>query len=156
MGEGSGLSVVSQEIEAIFPNLAGKGYEITSPATDDYNCIAWAAGATHQWWWPDPLDEEYWPPQVPRSATVEAFLLAYQTLGYEPCAEAGLEPGFEKIVLYAHADGTPTHAAKQLPSGQWTSKLGRMEDIIHNAPDSLAGEVYGQVIRILKRSLPRE
>ena len=145
--------MVSREIEAIFPKLVSEGYEITSLATDAYNCIAWAAGVTHQWWWPDPLGEEYWPDQAPREETEEAFILAYQTLGYVPCAEIEQESGFEKIALYASADGTPTHAAKQLPSGRWTSKLGTLEDIIHDSPDSLTGEVYGEVVQIMKRPL---
>jgi|GEM_PF-3681614 len=55
---------------------------------------------------------------------------AFATLGYEVCDNVELEPGFEKIALYAGADGIPTHAARQLQAGPWTSKLGRMEDII--------------------------
>jgi hypothetical protein len=50
-------------------------------------------------------------------------------------------------------DGTPTHAARQLPDGTWTSKLGISEDIQH-ALDDLAGAVYRAVVQILKRALP--
>ena len=42
-------------IEAAFPALVGTGYFVTSPATPEYNCIAWAAGETDRWWWPDPM-----------------------------------------------------------------------------------------------------
>ena len=40
----------SQELEYLFPNLAGSGYEITGEASDQYNCIAWALGITAEKW----------------------------------------------------------------------------------------------------------
>jgi hypothetical protein len=55
--------------------------------------------------------------------------------------------------LFADADGTPSHAARQLRDGTWTSKLGMSEDIQH-ALEDLTGEVYGSVVHILKRVLP--
>lgn len=42
-----------EEIEKAFPNLQIRGYSITSPATPEYNCIAWAAGEAQSWWEPD-------------------------------------------------------------------------------------------------------
>ncbi|HMD98104.1 MAG TPA: hypothetical protein VKM93_12350 [Terriglobia bacterium] len=36
-----------------FPNLNAGNHEITSAASRLYNCIAWAAGDTQRWWWPD-------------------------------------------------------------------------------------------------------
>ncbi len=39
-------------IEALFPGLMRKNYRVTSPATDVYNCIAWAAQRVSEWWWP--------------------------------------------------------------------------------------------------------
>jgi hypothetical protein len=44
-----------------------------------------------------------------------------------------------------------THAARQLPSGAWTSKLGDWEDIEHNALSGLESSFYGRVSIILKR-----
>jgi hypothetical protein len=32
------------ELEQTFPNLRDSGYRITGPATNRYNCIAWAGG----------------------------------------------------------------------------------------------------------------
>jgi hypothetical protein len=49
-------------------------------------------------------------------------------------------------------DGEPTHAARQLPNGKWTSKLGRWQDIEHEL-DGLVGEMYGTVKQILKRAI---
>jgi hypothetical protein len=138
-------------LEDFFPQLQTTGYTITSPATPDYNCIAWAAGVTDDWWWPDPMGISAWPAAAPRSETVEAFLAAFESLGYVRCDDALFEPGFEKVALYA-VDGVPKHAARQLPSGRWTSKCGELEDIEH-ALDGLVGTWYGTVVHILKRPL---
>jgi len=54
--------------------------------------------------------------------------------------------------MFARA-GAPTHAARQLPSGRWSSKLGPMEDIEHELQD-VTGSVYGSVVLVLKRPLP--
>lgn len=98
------------EIESSFPKLQTAAYHITSPATRDYNCIAWAAGDSRRWWWPED------------------------------------DPDF------ADADSIPTHAARQLPNGRWTSKLGFLEDIEHDLHD-VAGEAYGTVVVLLKRPM---
>ena len=42
--------------------------------------------------------------------------------GFEVCEEDSIEPGHEKIALYAFV-GRFTHVARQLEDGQWTSKL---------------------------------
>jgi hypothetical protein len=88
---------------------------------------------------------------VTAELTIAAFIQAYATRGYVPCDRADLEPGFEKIALYATVDGEPTHAARQLPNGKWTSKLGRWQDIEHEL-EGLVCEMYGTVHQILKRS----
>ena len=132
-----------------FPKLADEMYEATSPATSRYNCIAWAAGQTDQAWWPDPQAVGYWPADAPRAETLESFFLAFETIGYRRC-DAGIhEADFEKVAFYA-LDGQPKHAARQLPDGKWTSKLGKSIDIIHSLRD-LEGSVYGQVVGFMKR-----
>ena len=140
-------------IETIFPNITLSGYSVTSPASPYYNCIAWAAGEEDRCWWPDPWHGYYWPSNVPRQVTLEAFVLAYESLGYVRCADKSLEPGIEKVALYASAQGEPTHAARQLPNGEWTSKLGKIEDIEHKL-EGLIGSEYGSVVAFLKRRRP--
>src|SRR5436309_13037167 len=66
-----------------FPGLAQDGYRETSPATWDYNCIAWAASDDDQWWEPPP--HGFWPPGVPPAYTLAAYTAAYATLCYQPC-----------------------------------------------------------------------
>ena len=46
----------------------------------------------------------------------------------------------------------PKHAARQLPSGRWTSKLGFLEDIEHALHD-LEGTEYGAVVLVMKRPI---
>jgi hypothetical protein len=140
-----------QNIEASFPNLPIHGYEITSPATTDYNCIAWAARDIDSWWWPDPFQQYYWPTSAPRTITIESFIKAYETLGFDVCENPDYEAGYERIAIYVDTNGIPTHAARQLESGQWTSKLGSLEDIRHPGLDSLSGTQYGSASVIMRR-----
>jgi len=138
----------------LFPGLATNGHEITSPATTDYNCIAWAAGDTSAWWEPDAMGLYFWPLGARREMTVDAYAEAFSSLGYEPCERADLERGFEKVALYSRAGG-PTHAARQLADGRWTSKLGQLEDIAHANLGGLSGDVYGTPTLILRRPTAR-
>jgi hypothetical protein len=142
-------------LEALFPGLLESTYWVTSPRDADYNCVAWAAGDPHQWWWPgsDPA-REYWPPGVAREVTQRAFQEAFASLGYELCAGEEPEAGMEKVALFADAHGKPTHAARQLSSGHWSSKLGKAEDIEH-ALRALEGELYGSVVLLMRRQLAR-
>ena len=144
---------MSDIFATVFPNLDVTGYRITSPASSHYNCIAWSAHDDTAWWWPDPFSLYYWPETVPRLETLAAFIAAYGTRGYEPCDNESLEAGFEKVAIYVDANGTPTHTARQLSSGRWTSKLGRQEDIEHHTLAGLTGTTYGHVAQFLRRPL---
>lgn len=62
-----------------------------------------------------------------------------------------LDDGYEKVALYVDNAGIPTHMARQLPNGEWTSKLGQLEDISHNDLDALEGTQYGRLYCILAR-----
>lgn len=137
--------------EELFPRLAAGGYDLTSPSTDMYNCIAWAAGEVDRWWWPDPMGVDFWPEGAPREETLPAFLDAFAILGFERTTSADPEQNVCKVAIYA-LEGLPTHAARQLPlpNGRWTSKLGRAEDIEHNL-EGLVGDIYGEVVAILAR-----
>jgi hypothetical protein len=143
-----------KRLEDLFPGLRGTSYQITGPPDPVYNCIAWAAGATDIWWWPigDP-QRVYWPAGVPREETLEAVQAAFATQGYAVCAHAEPEAGYEKVALFANAVGFPTHAARQLSGGRWTSKLGQLEQIEHALRD-LEGTEYGSVVLVMKRPMP--
>ncbi len=138
-------------MDDLFPLLRSEGFTPTSVATAAYNCIAWAAGATDAWWWPDPAFTHHWPLDVPRTATLSAFFAAFALLGYEPADHGELEQGHEKVAFYA-LNGAPQHAARQLPDGTWTSKLGPNIDIAHTLR-GLEGPAYGQVAGFMRRAL---
>lgn len=147
---------LSIEREAYFPNLRRGEYRVTSDETSDYNCIAHAAGKDDNWWWPDD-PPAYWPQGLDKQETLEVFVLAYESEGYSRCDQQsrGLELGVEKVAIYADADG-PTHAARQLADGTWTSKLGDWEDIQHNTLEAMEdsgglGLGYGRMVVILRR-----
>jgi len=144
-------------IEETFPRLRRPHYRVTSPIDPEYNCCAWAAGETERWW--DPTSAAtYWPEGVPRNLTVESLVQAFETLGYTPCDSDELEQVFEKVAIYVDADNVPTHVARQLPNGRWSSKLGRWEDIEHRRLDGLTGPTpgYGSVAQILTRPITED
>ena len=135
----------------LFPALKSDGYEITSDATTQYNCIAWAADDNQNWWEPDPIGIFHWPPSAPREWTLNGIVAAFENLGYEKCDNGGLEQRFEKVAIFATMSGEPTHAAWQRQDGRWSSKLGDLKDITHNTLNGVAGTKYGFPTIFLKR-----
>ena len=136
-----------------FPRLAREGYEIVGEPTRQYNCIAYAAGDTNEWWWP--RGGRYWPDYAPRTQRVESLVEVFGGLGYEPCENNGLESGFEKIALYEE-EGRFEHAALQTRTGRWRSKMGQGPLIEHLSPESLAGGSYGNPTILMRRQVPED
>lgn len=136
---------------ASFPFLTPHNHLVTSPAQPDYNCVAWATGDMAHWWQPG----VYWPlPTPPGDFGLAVLEQLFLSLGYQDCGKnESLEPGFEKVALYG-SGAYYAHAARQLLSGKWTSKLGREEDIEHDTPADISGGVYGDIMQILKRPAP--
>jgi hypothetical protein len=149
------MAIVAKEIAvrlalvAKFPALRKFQFELTSPVEPRYNCIAWAAGEDHRYWWPT----AHWPKGASRQVTRASFIKAFGTKGYVVCDNPDLEGGFEKVALYEDADGIPTHAARLLPNGRWTSKLGKSVDISHSL-EGLIGDEYGKPTLFMRRPLP--
>src|SRR5436309_204838 len=109
-----------------FPALRNCPLTVTSPGTEDYNCFTHAVGRTDVWAWPE--GSSHWLADIPREDTIESLVAGFRLFGYEPCEAGDLEPGIEKVCVYAIED-VPQHVARQLPSSEWTSKLGRDIDI---------------------------
>jgi hypothetical protein len=140
-----------EEMLALFPQLDRNVLVISSPQTPKYNCIAFAAGETHRWWWPDQLRVCYWPRVAPRSEAIPAFQAAFESIGYRLSSGTNLEDDVEKIAFF-HMNGRPTHAARQLRNGLWTSKIGRSFDIVHDI-EGMEGQEYGAIALIMERPL---
>ncbi len=149
--EGKQIQQMRKEaISHLFPNLRSGTLRISSDASVEYNCIAWAAEDTEAQWWPDPMEIGYWPPGVERTETLNAFIDAFGSLGYELCGNSEYEEGYEKVAIFVDSGGTPTHAARQLGPSVWTSKLGRIEDIEHEL-EGLSGKEYGRPAAFMRR-----
>ncbi len=146
-----------------FPNLVASGFDVvrdcTSDRTPDYNCIAWAAGKVDEWWWPWDISGYTWPKgnglrfELPNQETLENFVLAFKGLSYKDSDNALIEDGFEKVAIFTDPNGRPKHAARSLPNGVWTSKLGQAEDIQHPTLHSIEGITYGKATYFLKRRI---
>lgn len=143
-----------------FPLLASdSSFKITSPATPDYNCIAWAYQQDGQWMQPPNgtpyLDGvTFWPEGATESMEISSLVEAFQTKGYEKCDSVVHEDGYMKIALYWNPNnGEWTHAARQHRDGTWTSRMGSSNDIQHGSPKVLESKPYGRVYCIMKRKV---
>jgi hypothetical protein len=142
----------NQTPNANFPNLTPSNHRVIGPGTPQFNCIAWSCGETHRWWQPGILF--YWPIVCdPNDSTLTNLVSALTSVGFVLCADGSLELGFEKVAVYALGPMEYTHAARQMPSGKWTSKLGLDVLIDHDTPESLVGGVYGDLFYFFKRPL---
>ena len=141
-----------EAVEAQIPRLALSDYRITSPKDVMYNCFAWAAGDTERIWSPLMLGSGvHWPPGIPALASLAGVIDAYRIVGFERCESPELENGFEKIAIFADATNDPRHAARQLPNGRWTSKLGDHVDIEHAAVEAVGGQFYGEPVVFMRK-----
>ena len=129
----------------------GNTFEIKSPISESYNCIAFAANDESQKWWPDKFGQVYWPIDAPRNDSVEAFIKAFETIGYKQCLNFHFEDKIQKIAFYVDPNNKVKHAAIQTNTGRWKSKLGDLEDIEHDLRD-VEGKKYGQANVYMSRS----
>ncbi len=141
-----------------FPNLSVGGFTKTSEETWDYNCIGWAAGDDQKWWWPLNLapngKSAYWPRRAPKKSTIPAFVKMFADRGFKVVRDndPSLEEGYEKVAIFAFGQ-KPKHAARQMPSGRWTHKMGQSIDLETDTLKAVEGPKYGTVVRVLKRKI---
>jgi len=127
----------------------------TRDSDDKYNCVAWAVGKKDNFWWPRQLAGYHWPKGLPREPlnkeTVENFIRAIETEGFERCNDGNFENGYEKVAIYVNHLEVPKHVARSLPNGSWTSKMGDDEDIEHPTLEVLEGHGFGRAKYFLRR-----
>jgi len=138
-----------ERLKRYFPDITPSNSRCTSPATYNYNCIAWAYERDNVWIQPG----FFWPIHQ-EECSIEAYIELFSSIGYIHCEDTAYEEGFQKIVLYIK-DGRLTHAARQLPTGKWTSKLGSDIDIEHDYPEVLNGNDYGVASIFMKRKIDK-
>jgi len=107
-------------------------------------------GSNNRWWDPSPSPFARWL-EEPRDSSAAAVIRFFNSIGYEVCSTAELELDHEKIAIY-EKDGIPTHVARQIAGGEWTSKCGRDEDIQHTL-EGLEDSAYGKASIIMKRKV---
>src|ERR1700683_2825441 len=145
-----------------FSNVRPDNFKCSSDSTEDveekYNCIAWAVGKKDAFWWPRQLGGYHWPVNRPREPlnreTIKNFEDAFLTEGFIRCSDGKWEDGFEKLALYVNDSDIPKHAARLLPNGAWTSKMGDSEDIEHDTVHVVEGDLYGKAKVFFKRPNP--
>jgi hypothetical protein len=143
---------------ANFGNVTPQDFKCASDPDDAYNCIAWAAGRTDRPWWPTTIAPYFWPGELPRepideAETLENFIEAFKKQGYNVCWSGRFSRRYEKVAIYVDDKGRPTHAARLLLKGVWSSKLGDEEDIEHKNLKCIEGKLYGKAKAFLKRPL---
>lgn len=121
-------------------------HEITSDPESLYNCIAWATGDNTDWW--SHKSGYKWPAK--RTPMVTSLIAVFRSVGFKKCENGSAEEGYEKVALYAKY-GVWKHAARQIRSGKWASKLGEDEDIEHENPECLCGDDYGEIYCYMRR-----
>lgn len=132
------------------PSLGEFDYQPTSASTPGYNCVAWAAGDDTKFWSPDVLGGYYWPDGLPCLATVGVLEQLFRREGYERCPSLDAEPGREKIAIYGD-EREAQHVARQLSSGEWTSKMGVLADVSHPDPRAVEAPLFGTIQVIMSR-----
>ena len=153
-----GEEITEIELYAAFPQLINDAdFKVTSPLSPNYNCIAWALHYDDRWMWPGGVEAKnldgfhYWPDGVEDNEDVTSFIEAFQLKDYKVCDKWEHEEGYRRIALYVKEGTTEcTHAARELSSGKWTSKLGKDKDIQHGTPFSIEGPTYGKVYCFMK------
>lgn len=148
---------IEQHIFQAFPRLKQDvGFKITSKPDYSYNCIAWAAIKDNVWMWP-PTEIRlegvtYWPDGIDKDDSLDSFIEAFKSEGYELCDDYNLEANYRKIALYTNPETKNcTHASRQLSTGFWTSKLGPQQDIQHSTPYEVEGQDYGKVAVFMRK-----
>jgi hypothetical protein len=141
-----------------FPNLSYTNSNKTSEATDTYNCLAWAIGINNKYLWPNsiywPNDDLNGPPnKITFKTYFEKYLKYFEVTNKDHVSYKTVIPGYQKIAIYIDNDNLPSHFARQLPNGMWTSKLGDNIDITHNTLEVLEGPVYGKVGIIMAKKI---
>lgn len=149
MGDSAEHHLRRDRLLAKYPGLVKGHFRITSPRDSSYNCLAFAGHDTRRCWHPSAFGSLYWPEGAPADDTLDGWISAYGILGFAPSTSPDLEPGLEKLAIYADRD-FPLHVARQLQTGLWTSKLRPQEDVEHELA-GLEGDEYGRVVAVLAR-----
>lgn len=156
---GERVEEIKRLIIQAFPKLIqDKDFKVTSNATPNYNCIAWACKYDERWMQPPYLGKPnldcvvWWPPEIPEGLDLDCLKKAFEYHGYSECNSSEHENGYRKVALYMNEQTNEwTHASRELNNGCWTSKLGEFNDIQHGTPEAIENDLYGKVNCYMKK-----
>ncbi len=136
-----------------FPDLKDDvNFEILSPQTPIYNCIAWAMQFDDRWVDPIKVPGHWWPVGVAESMSPEALIQAFQAVGFTIAIDCKIEHGFDKVILYKNQITDQwTHASRIIKDSVEHSKFGEGWDGCHSI-NSIKGTIYGVPYCYMKRS----
>lgn len=124
-----------ENLREAYPRATAKNFRITSPPAF-YNCISWVERDTGRWWEPGGIGGFYWPAELGDATDLDAYYRLFRYLGFDDCASGSLEPGVEKICIYAR-NRSFVHVAFQRSDGEWSSKISDNCDVRHATHDVL-------------------
>ena len=144
----------------VFPDLKNDvNFEILSPQTLKYNCIAWAMQFEDRWVDIFEYPGHWWPDGVEKTMSPSALIHAFEAVGFNLCDNNNWEDGFDKVVLYKKADEDQwTHAARIVSETTEHSKFGLSFDGTHSHNILCAtglgyeNQSYGVAYAFMKRS----
>lgn len=124
-------------------------FVLKSPASYQYNCIAYAMGMHDRWIDNADLPWHWWPP-VSKGWRESDLVDAFRYFGFEECGmDDTFDESYDKVALYHNADGW-THAARIVGDGLYHSKFGASYDGTHSRGDVLQAQ-YGEPFAIMRR-----
>lgn len=134
-------------------------FQVTSPQTWVYNCIAFAMGSSEMWvasGHPNKGWYSWWPTGIPRNSEPQSLIEAFQSVGFELCEDDLPEDGYDKVVLYRKFHNklnryTWTHAARVVDVHELHSKIGASYDIHHRDGDIFENCSYGEEYAFMRR-----
>jgi hypothetical protein len=128
------IGVAAKNVLELFPAVLPENIKFDGKKNDDFNCVAWAFGATNHFWWPYPQAGYHWPASEKIEGSPEAPVeifdhLLKETLHGTETVDQTPEKGFVKLALFTTGSVEAgnlhsTHLARLMPDGNWSSKLG--------------------------------
>ena len=137
-----------------YPNIInGINFKIVEQDDINFNCIAHSLGIRNMSIWPAKLELWVWDKSLPYINTINNFVNLYRKFNYEICEDSSWEPDYDKIALYISilsCRNTVSHAAKQIDSYWWSSKMGGDELFEHDL-EAIENKNVGTKYVFLKR-----
>jgi len=117
-GRAKGLPM-SEHLQALFPGLQSSPFRVTSPGRRQIQLHRLGCKRFERLVVADGRRTAGWPSTVVRELTLDAFTAAFATLGYVGGADESVEPGMEKVALFADP-----HELQHMPRGNWHLAAG--------------------------------